>query len=416
MVKNAAILAFIVFQLVMNISCGQLPDGLKNREYKKLSWIPERIKTETLQGRNVVRFENECPTEWNYKGAARQYFYVAEPVKKTGKHPLLVCLHSAGGTGESEMTAYLKRIADAGDDFVGLMPNSKFENDWWWGDELIKKDPNSYNNELTPAEKRVLGTIEWVVQNYDIDRNRIYLYGISMGGSGALGIGMAHGDIFAAVLAGVPAGSHHMLFRERLSGDKSPPPALVFFSQKDSWAKEMGQMIDAVKRNKYGFVYAWGPWGHINHYEMTTPAAYEYPWLSIRRDQAYPVFTNTSCDNIYPGYQSDAPDANGQVNAYFRWTNVKDTPDEFIMELRLVAKEEVGEKDKIPDKAVTDITLRRLQYFRVLPDKKYTWSLEQVGHEMGTGEIAADERGLITINNVAITHKPVWLIISPGQR
>ena len=43
-----------------------------------------------------------------------------------------------------------------------------------------------------------------------INENRVYLCGISMGGSGTLGIGMRHGDTFAAVKANVPAGIEHV--------------------------------------------------------------------------------------------------------------------------------------------------------------------------------------------------------------
>ena len=44
-------------------------------------------------------------------------------------------------------------------------------------------------NETSPAEKRVMDTIKWVLAKYANDPNRVYLCGNSMGGSGTLGIG-----------------------------------------------------------------------------------------------------------------------------------------------------------------------------------------------------------------------------------
>ena len=50
-----------------------------------------------------------------------------------------------------------------------------------------------FRQQLCSVEKRVLSTVEWVVAKFGIDRNRVYLNGISMGGSGSLGIGMIRG-------------------------------------------------------------------------------------------------------------------------------------------------------------------------------------------------------------------------------
>ena len=107
--------------------------------------------------------------------------------------------------------------------------------DWWWGakhNDLRGK----YKDTYTPAEKRLLTTIEWVIEKYGIDRNRVYLSGVSMGGSGSLGIGLCRGDIFAAVNVTVPAGVDHV--KARLFDQKVPdPPVLINFSSyKDSWS------------------------------------------------------------------------------------------------------------------------------------------------------------------------------------
>ena len=95
------------------------------------------------------------------------------------------------------------------DDGYVLYLNST--NDEWWGWTAAHRDGSP--STLTPAEKRVFDTIEWVITRYKIDRNAVYLSGVSMGGCGALALGLPHGDIFAAVLVVVPAGTEYAALR-----------------------------------------------------------------------------------------------------------------------------------------------------------------------------------------------------------
>jgi dienelactone hydrolase len=291
------------------------------------------------------------------------------------------------------------------------MLNSGVDSDWWWGAEAIKSNPDKYQQTLAPVEQRVLATVEWVVRKYAIDSNRIYLRGISMGGSGALGIGMSHGDVFAALRAGVPAGTEHAL--HRLSHSESlndVPPVVVYFSQQDTWSRGMENWLAFAHANKLSVLAAWGPWGHLNHYEMTNPAVYEFPWLSIRKNEAYPAFTNTSADETYPGFKSDADDQNGQLNAYFRWAVQEDQPDRFAIELRLVQNSELEGSVDIPSEVTADVTLRRLQRFDIEKGKRYKWSIEQAGRSVSSGVIAPDDQQLLTIPRVKIFQREISLV------
>jgi hypothetical protein len=96
-------------------------------------------------------------------------------------------------------------IYHAPDDFFALYLDCRANRgDWWWGIEKYK------GPDVCPTEKRVIDTVKWVIKKYDIDENRVYLCGNSMGGSGTLGIGMRHGDVFAAIKANVPARVEHV--------------------------------------------------------------------------------------------------------------------------------------------------------------------------------------------------------------
>ena len=74
--------------------------------------------------------------------------------------------------------------------------------DFWWGGSdrfrgPVKEDVPRYLKGPTPTERRMLDTVEWTIRRYGIDRNRVYLAGNSMGGQGALAIGLPHGEVFA---------------------------------------------------------------------------------------------------------------------------------------------------------------------------------------------------------------------------
>src|SRR5260221_12362853 len=102
-------------------------------------------------------------------------------------------------------------MTNSPDDFYSLYLSST--NAEWWGWSQARLNNAKNLNVPTPAELRGFDTIEWVVAIHKIDRNRIYLCGVSMGGCGTLGLGMPHGELFAAIRARVPAGT----------GSASPP-------------------------------------------------------------------------------------------------------------------------------------------------------------------------------------------------
>ena len=65
----------------------------------------------------------------------------------------------------------------------------------------------------------------WVITRYNIDRNRVYLSGVSMGGCGALALGLPRGNVFAAILVDVPAGTEFAALRFDCGPDASPSDA-----------------------------------------------------------------------------------------------------------------------------------------------------------------------------------------------
>lgn len=413
----------------------QKPPSTSNRDFSA-----DAVREEMLDGRRVTRFEHDSLKEWRYLDKKRHNFYVVQPKKRGGQPPpLLVILHSAGGNAESELkTVYIKTPLESLPTFYALSLNCEHDSEWWWGADAIRENKERYRQTLTPIENRVLATIEWVVRKYHIDRNRVYLRGISMGGSGALGLGMPRGDIFAAIYVGVPAGFDHFIYRmyladgpllndpfgvrrtyhQRASGFGLPdsPPLIIFHSQKDVLSKGLEQFLQIMHDGRHSMVFGWGPWGHVAKYDLSNPAALEFPWLAIRKNEAYPVFTNASSDDHYPGLGSSERDQQGQMNAYFRWTVLKDTQNLLAMGLKLVSNSELPNPFPVPKDSTVDVTLRRLQKFSVKEDMSYEWHFVRTGRLIASGKVRPDPDGLLTIPRVMITGTPAQLTLRPYHR
>jgi predicted esterase len=380
---------------------------------------PEMISKQSLDGRQVIRYEHASRKQWGYEVPQKDYFNFL-PAKADMKNaPLRVVLHSGGGSGDTALDFAFKNKGwfhfYEGDDYHVLYLDCRKNQDvdWWWGYHEIKRNPDRYKDKLTPTEQRVLGTIEWVARAYDVDRNRIYLSGISMGGSGSLGIGLLNGDIFAAISVCVPAGVEHMESRMTNGMQSDPPPLFNFSSHLDRWSKGQERLLAAFEKNKYSLFFAWAPFGHSSDVSTANPAVVEFPWLSIRKNEAYPVFTRASTDHRYPGFnQKTAPDQSGQINGYLRWKNLEDSAERFAMELRLIKKEELSRPIEVPMESVGSVSLRRLQTFEVRKGTSYQWSLRSGEDVLDSGSVTVGEDGVLTIPAVTISSLPKRLEVS----
>jgi poly(3-hydroxybutyrate) depolymerase len=434
-------------------------------------WPPTQDRTnpitESLNGRRIERYTHGARVDWGYpensasdwqhpnpqettgKGQNHNSFYVVFPKSHPRHAPLCVALHSANRTGFDYLGyQFLNRRVEPSDDPSAIMTpvldncyvlylNST--DDEWWGWKMARDGNAKYLQALTPAEKRVLDTIEWVIQRYKIDRNRVYLSGVSMGGCGALGIGLPHGNIFAAIMVDVPAGTDYAALRlgfpralaseaaesereawiQKIPGTGLPDPPVVmdFSAQNDSWSKTQLQLLRAAQAGKLPLVVAWGPFGHTAF--STSIAQYpeddvalSFPWLEIRKNVAYPVFTNTSSDQRSPWSMSSTSfDESGQINAYFRWSNERDKTSRFAMKLWLSHPNVTNPPSTMPEVSTTDITLRRLQRFKVQPGKAYTWRLVRESRIVESGRVRPNAANLITIPQVTLNAIKAELIV-----
>ncbi len=393
---------------------------------------PKKVADYEYRGIKVERFEHKTLPDWGAKNPEQvDYFYVAEPKDGPAEgRPLYVALHSAGGSGEEEFewrkaNPDVHNIYAIPEGFYGMFPDcgGNRETDWWYGGrpapdkEITPEYAEKATSELLPVEKRILAEIAWVVDTYKIDPNRVYLCGNSMGGSGTLGIGMRNGDVFAAIKANVPAGIWHAYDRLQLGeedapkGMPDPPVCLDYSAPNDQWSDYHEFLFDGVEKRKYSYIAYWGNFGHENRDEKVAAVNdlfNTFDWLSVRKDEAYPVFTSASTDDPcpWPEKSSDAPP--GQRGAYFRWTNKVDSPDRFEIELRLATNDELKSTIfEIPTESSADVSLRRLQKFGVSPGETVAWTFGD-----RSGEVQADKNGLVTIPSLTITSVPQILTLT----
>ncbi len=381
---------------------------------QEASWPPERQKESIFTERKVETFKHGIKKEWGYAEAQRDTFLVLHPKQAKANSPLYVVLHSAG----HDVHSCLACTAKVGNHDIYHAPADHFalyldcranKGDWWWG-------INKYSgNEVSPTDKRVIDTVKWVIKQYNLDENRVYLCGNSMGGSGTLGIGVRHGDVFAAIKANVPAEVKHVSSRMYFPPHKLPadvtlpdPPIVVDYSaQNDGWSRGHDGFAKAMNERKYPLIMYWGPFGHANNHaniKKVNDLIDSFDWLSVKKNESYPVFTDASTNDALPWPSQLTDKKSGQVNAFIRWKNVRDTADVSETTLFLVKPSDLKTTFAIPAEATADVTLRRLQSLRVAPGTKVQWTFGK-----SDGEVRADAAGVVTIPRLKITAEPTNL-------
>lgn len=382
-----------------------------------IGWPPVKQKESVFTGRKLEEFQHGTRKGWRYAGPQRDTFLILHPEEERANAPLYVVLHSAGHDVHSCLACTREvgnhDIYHAPKGFYALYLDCRANpGDWWWG---IHKYPGP---EVSPTDRRVVDTVRWAIEHYGLDANRVYLCGNSMGGSGTLGIGMRHGDVFAAIKANVPAEVKHVSARMSFPPQSVPagvilpdPPIVVDYSaQDDDWSRGHDAFLKAMHDRKYALFMYWGPFGHANNHESilkVNDLINSFDWLDVRKNQPYPVFTDASTDDPAPWPDRLSDRKSGQINAFFRWEDARETPDAIEMTLFLVKPSELKTTFTIPAEATADVSLRRLQTLRVPPGAALHWTFGP-----SEGEVRADADGLVTVPRLRITPEPTRLRVT----
>ncbi|MBT3200252.1 MAG: hypothetical protein HN350_10070 [Phycisphaerales bacterium] len=393
---------------------------------KQISDIPQ-AKGIAVKGRTLEIFQHGVKPQWGYAKPQTDSFVVVHPkAKPKTAAPLYVVLHSAG----HDIWSCIRCTASVGNHDIYRSPDNFYalyldcranKGDWWWGGMYGRNKKLTDMNSgfaLRPVEHRVMDTVKWAIKTYKIDPNRVYLCGNSMGGSGTLGIGIRHGDIFAAVKANVPAGVEHVAHRMGFAPHSVPrnailydPPVVIDYSgQNDGWSVGHDRFAKAMSDRKYPLYLYWGPFGHANNHEKimkVNDLINSFDWLGVKLNQAYPVFTNASCNSKLPWPDNTKDKTSGQVNAFFRWKNLTDTSGKLTMSLFLASAKDLKTTFDIPKSATADVSLRRIQDLKPKSGATVKWSFGDA-----SGSVKPDATGLITIPGLKITAQATTLTIT----
>lgn len=167
-------------------------------------------------------------------------FYLPKDYKARGKQkwPLMLFLHGAGERGTNVQRVGIHgpmKLVRQGKDFPFIIIAPQCPEGQRWQNDLL------------------LGLLEQVTKKYAVDRKRIYLTGLSMGGFGTWSLGTARSDMFAAI-APICGGGQPIEILLAGYGKAANPvarlPVWAFHGAKDSVVplEESERMLAAMKK------------------------------------------------------------------------------------------------------------------------------------------------------------------------
>lgn len=131
--------------------------------------------------------------------------FVSSKVRKDKPAPLIVALHGYGGDSNFIVRGRLIDLAEEGG-YIVVGPMG-YNTMGWYGSPVIVVGggPVEPANLTELSEKDVLSVLDMARKEFNVDPNRTYLMGHSMGGAGALFLGRKYASQWAAVAAIAPA-------------------------------------------------------------------------------------------------------------------------------------------------------------------------------------------------------------------
>ena len=173
--------------------------------------------------------------------------YLPNSFKESKTYPLVVVLHGLN-SNPRQILGYpkLTKYADE-NDYILVAPMGYNERGWYGSRGKgggRGKDPDNLG-EL--SEQDVMNVLKLTQQNFNIDSNRIYLFGHSMGGGGSMHLAMKYPSTWAAIAVVAPAiyGDRSRLESAReipsfvVQGDRD---RLVSVSKTRLWVEKMKEL------------------------------------------------------------------------------------------------------------------------------------------------------------------------------
>ncbi|WXR60973.1 right-handed parallel beta-helix repeat-containing protein [Peptostreptococcaceae bacterium AGR-M142] len=442
--------------------------SVNGNEYKEIdeqNSTVNSIKEEVGQGSPILQF-SETKT-FNYVNNAQLNYYtrwettpnssvdsiamdylVAIPQNYKAPAPVGIHLHCWGGNLNSGYGWW----TDANDGAI-LLSTNQYPYDWWTGyhekmftNQPLKTREDWESGVVRPyTSTRIISFLDWLKDNeqWDIDMNRTFSAGTSMGGSGSLMMAIRYPELisWSRSWVGVHIPSESPNFRSSYEGVYGKVEYDVLFEDgtpvwdyyNDDWYlrnypnKEIGfltfsngkndsgigwgqaqKFYKALQDTKRPHMFVWGQGGHSQRAKMPITFKEKDMPIDIKLNQSLPAFTRCSLDdNPGNGDPSDG-DLEGQVNAYLYWEtdDLVDTDNKWEMTVAITQKAP-------QDSCKVDITPRRLQSLNSNAGDSYTWSNIDLstGMVIESGEVLADDNGLITIEQITVSKNKNRVVI-----
>ena len=179
-----------------------------------------------LDGKSPSRIQKRT---YDFKEAGKDMEYalfVPTNYDKEKKSPLIVALHGLGSNPQQIMK--YRGLTDLAEKYGYLVVAPMgYNSSGWYGVKAatkFSKSKDAPENLAELSEKDVMNVLALTRKEFNVDDNRIYLMGHSMGGGGAVHLALKNPDLFAALGPIAPA-----LFRrpEELEKIKHVPIILV---------------------------------------------------------------------------------------------------------------------------------------------------------------------------------------------
>jgi phospholipase/carboxylesterase len=225
---------------------------------------------------------------------------IREPRNAAFKPPVLIMLHSEGGSEEE-----LFGLAPYFDDRLFVVsaraPFSKTSKSHLWFQVERKREGSLINSvEADYSRRAVIRFIEEVVSSYDTDLTQVYLLGVDEGGTIALSIMLTNPTLVAGVIA--VSGELPLELRPLNLSPETLRGCLVFVAHglQDEIVPitSARSMRDYLVTNLVDTTYREYPLGHYVVYESLSDIK---KWLSERLDAMTPEAVPTPAVKIQPG-------------------------------------------------------------------------------------------------------------------
>ena len=187
----ASWLSFNLFHSAIAQSPGKKPDPKKQV-------IPAHIDPDPRVQQCSYLFEDT--------GEKLSYvLYVSSKVSPKKKSPLIVALHGYGGDGNFLVRERLVDMAEE-NGYIVVGPLGYKVTGWYGIPETLFCDPpGGPPGQAKLCEKDVMNVLAIMQKKFNVDENRIYLMGHSMGGGGTLFLAHKYTDKWAAIAGIAPA-------------------------------------------------------------------------------------------------------------------------------------------------------------------------------------------------------------------